>query len=453
MRPARISISSSLAAQQGAALLLFVLVGLVSVTSVLLAGLNARQQSSAASARTVRALKTAQTALLGYATVYSDMNSGRLPGYLPCPDNNGDGISDTPCGNHDESAIGRLPWQTLGLSPLRDNAGECLWYAVSGPYKENPAGTLSIDSDGQFIILDESRTPRIGTTPGNQAIAVVFAPGAAVPGQVRAASAANRTECGSRLQSAPINRASNYLETRNGIDNSRGVASGATAGLPGSLSIPSALAATLISSPRFPESGPADFNDTLAWITPQDYGRVFVRMQAWVAPQVQSCLQGYATSNLGKYPWPSILDGSQPPVYTDDANYRFGRIATDLSNTALSGLSGSWPAGCFSWSWWNAWRELVFYAVDRGSAPLSTGGTSVLVDGTATPFSLLLAGRRTASQSRTSSTDKGDINNYLESVNVPAAGNGLIPPGDEAFQTTLLSSASDDYICSSSVCP
>jgi hypothetical protein len=25
-------------------------------------------------------------------------------------------------------ARGRLPWRTLGLEPLRDAAGECLWY-------------------------------------------------------------------------------------------------------------------------------------------------------------------------------------------------------------------------------------------------------------------------------------------------------------------------------------
>ncbi len=35
--------------------------------------------------------------------------------------------------------IGRLPWRTLGLEPLRDGNGECLWYAVSGSHQRHPA--------------------------------------------------------------------------------------------------------------------------------------------------------------------------------------------------------------------------------------------------------------------------------------------------------------------------
>ncbi len=445
-------LNNSLYLQNGAALLLFVLVGLVSITSVFLTALNQQQPASAAKGD-MAVLKTAHTALIGYASIFSDMNTNRLPGYLPCPDSNGDGLSNSPCGAVGESAIGRLPWQTLGLPPLRDHSGTCLWYAVSGHYKENPAGNLSVDTEGQFIIYDASLSVRIGSTPIDQAIAIVFAAGAIVPGQIRSQTVASRTECGSQISADQINRVSNYLESRNGINNSQGTRSGAGTGLAGSVPIPSNLAATVISAPSFPETGGTDFNDTMIWITPNDFNKVYQRMLAWVGNQTQSCLQTYSASNLGKYPWPAVLDGANSPDYADDPNQRFGRIANDLSNTALSGISASWPTGCFNWSWWNNWRELIFYAVDKNSAPTLISGTLVRVDTTATPMGLLIAGRRNSSQSRSSNSDKANINNYLESSNIPASGAGLIPPGNEDFQTTNLASSSDDYVCTATSCP
>ena len=438
--------------QQGAVLLLFVVFSVISLSATLMVALN-RQLPGLDQQQNLPVLQTAREALIGYALTFADLNSNRLPGYLPCPDMDGDGLADAPCGNPGESALGRLPWQTLGLAPLRDSDGECLWYAVSGNYKEDPPAGLSVDADGQFIVHDVDLGIQIGATALDQAITVVFAPGKVTTGQIRSVSPGNRTECGSTSAADAINNASNFLDSRNGIDNGSGTRSGASTGFPGSLPIPSPLPHTLIASPRVPSTSGADFNDTMAWVTPQHFDDIYGRMQIWVGDRIRGCLQSYGTANGGKYPWPSVLDGTASPDYQDDNNARFGRVATVLSDTAAAGLSGSWPSNCFSWSWWIDWREMVFYAVDKNSAPAITAGSTVQVDGTGTSIGLLVAGRRSSSQSRASNNDKGDIGNYLESGNIPASGPGLIPPGDEDFLTTVMAVPSDDYVCTTLNCP
>ncbi len=204
---------SGLSAQSGAALLLTVLIMTVSLTALLLAGLNS-SRSGSAQAENLKVLQTAHEALVGYALSYADIHANRLPGYLPCPDIDGDGLADMPCGVAGESAIGRLPWQTLGLPPLRDIAGECLWYVVAGSYKEDPAMGLSVDADGQFLIYDANGAVRLGSMPAGQAIAVVFAPGKVVQSQIRSLTPNNRTECGSTRISDGVSRVANYLEDR-----------------------------------------------------------------------------------------------------------------------------------------------------------------------------------------------------------------------------------------------
>ncbi len=438
--------------QQGAALLLFALIATVSLSAILLAGLNSKSTVSP-QVKSLGVLQTAREALIGYALSFSDLNANRLPGYMPCPDIDGDGVADAPCGNAGESAIGRLPWQTLGLPPLRDSAGECLWYAVSAAYKENPAAGLSADADGQFAIYDPNLAVKVGATALDQAIAVVFAPGRIVRSQVRSVTPNNRTECGSTRTSDRVSRVVNYLEDRNGINNNNGTRAGALPGTPGSQSIPSGTAAAFIASPRFPEQDPADFNDTLTWVSRRELQRVYTRMQVWVGDQVRVCLLSYATANSGIYPWPSVLSGASSPDYGDDTSQRFGRIPADLSTTASLGFTGTWPGSCFTWTWWNDWRGHVFYTVDKSAAPSLTTGTMVTIDAAASPLALVFAGRRSVSQSRSSNSHKGDIANYLEFGNIPGLGAGLIPSGDEQFQTTVLIQPSDDYVCSATSCP
>ncbi len=142
-------------------------------------------------------LEQAREALLGHAARYRDTHPDgsnkyvEVFGYLPCPDLNGDGEAD-PCGTADEASIGLLPYKTLGLPDLRDSSGGCLWYAVSGTFKNDPKATASVmnwDTQGQFMIKDGSGTILAAPDdPKDGAAAVIFAAGPTL-GQERSAGA------------------------------------------------------------------------------------------------------------------------------------------------------------------------------------------------------------------------------------------------------------------------
>lgn len=72
-------------------------------------GLSNREQSAN------DALTEARDALAGFAATYRDSHAGQVLVTFPCPDTDNDGIADPPCGATDVSAIGRLPWKTLGI--------------------------------------------------------------------------------------------------------------------------------------------------------------------------------------------------------------------------------------------------------------------------------------------------------------------------------------------------
>lgn len=141
----------------------------------------------AADRRTDHALQVAREALLGFAANYRNKEHPNADfGYLPCPDLDGDGSSET-CGGQGQPSIGRLPYLTLNLPDLRDGSGECLWYAVSGAFKNNPkAEAVTWDSTGSFRLLDGDA--RVIALPGDQtglAAALIIAPGRPLSGQQR----------------------------------------------------------------------------------------------------------------------------------------------------------------------------------------------------------------------------------------------------------------------------
>lgn len=132
--------------QRGAVLMVMLVILVVSIAAILVNSLTATSLKNSRQAKTAAALAQAREALIGYAVTYGDTHSGQVHGYLPCPDVDGkdlfnnpaEGVAELSCGSQNASVIGRLPWATLDLSTLRDGDGECLWYAVSGTYKNNP---------------------------------------------------------------------------------------------------------------------------------------------------------------------------------------------------------------------------------------------------------------------------------------------------------------------------
>jgi hypothetical protein len=200
--------------QTGLALVVILTLAIVGGLSWLLLNLNKRQYQTSQQMQTAAALAEAKEALLGYAASYDrQFNShGVLSGYygfLPCPDYTSnvipEGAQDGNCGGTERNKVGRLPWRTLGIAPLRDGAGECLWYAVSGHYKVSPrAALLNWDSAGRFVVRASddlgSTNHVLGTVPcptpslpgeptetidPKRPIAMIIAPGKALAGQTR----------------------------------------------------------------------------------------------------------------------------------------------------------------------------------------------------------------------------------------------------------------------------
>src|SRR5450756_2619636 len=160
--------------QHGAVLMIMLVIMIVGIAAILVNSLNSVRLKNAHQGNTAAALAQAKDALIGFAITYSNTHtaSPQVNGYLPCPDIAGgltEGSAELSCGLQDVSVIGRLPWATLDLSILRDGDGECLWYAVSGTYKDNPkTGLMNWDTNGLLKILDAS-----GTTIAQNVVAVV----------------------------------------------------------------------------------------------------------------------------------------------------------------------------------------------------------------------------------------------------------------------------------------
>jgi type II secretory pathway pseudopilin PulG len=199
-------------AQRGYALIATIaLVGIAS-TAFLVTSLSATALKNQQDRQTSAALAMAKQALVGYAASDADM-----PGVLPCPDTDNDGTADAPCGAKGTTAIGRLPWKTLDLPALRDSAGECLWYAVSGNFKNSGTSapdSINSDSPGTLAITNTSGA---SIAAANTVTAIIFAPGKPLEGQDRTPPQGGaQTVCGGNVN------ASNYLDSNNNINNATG---------------------------------------------------------------------------------------------------------------------------------------------------------------------------------------------------------------------------------------
>lgn len=197
--------------QRGAALLALLAVAVMTFGYVLASRLNAASQFAASNREhNAQVLAQAKRALIGWMISNAASNDGN-PGRLPCPEapanyadatQTSQGVTAPNC---TLPAVGRLPWRTLGLEKLVDASGEPLWYVVSpGWALPSSTATLTINSDslGQL------------TLDGNEAVALIIA-----PGPVMAAQAG--TGCTAWTQTRPREGTGvqpdlrNYLECEN----------------------------------------------------------------------------------------------------------------------------------------------------------------------------------------------------------------------------------------------
>jgi type II secretory pathway pseudopilin PulG len=175
--------------QDGFVLIVLVIVILLAISSYYFSTISLVEVQTNRIEKTQVVLKRAKKALLGYAlTNWQVEGSAGEIGRLPCPDylpDSTDGEQDGTCGGDYTNAIGYLPWKTLGLEVTRDNSGSCLLYAVSPAYKNSPIAALNPDSFGQFQIVDSAGAIIQGVSPEDRPVALIIAPGAALPNQTR----------------------------------------------------------------------------------------------------------------------------------------------------------------------------------------------------------------------------------------------------------------------------
>lgn len=276
------------AKQRGAALLVMLVIMIIGVAAILVSSLNGSSLQIARDKTTAAALAQAKEALIGRAV--ADLTS---PGSLPCPDTNDDGSAELLSGNDCPSYIGRLPWKTLGLPDLRDGSGERLWYALSPNFRDDNSNPINSNSVGTLVVYDNSGVTLL-TPPSSEAIAIVFAPGDIVASQQR--DAANQ------------NSPQNYLDLG---PNSRN----------------NAIAA----GPFIAADKTNFFNDRLMIIRTGD---LIPTVEMRIAREAKSCLDNYAVSSAGKYPW--AVPVSDTTGYTGVKATYFGRLSTQPSNITSS---------------------------------------------------------------------------------------------------------------------
>ena len=240
-----------------------------------------------------KTLAEVKEALIGWSAARTPTasNTNARPGELPCPDtdNNGyaenddnnDGVDEAGCA---AGTVGRVPWKTLRIPEPKDSAGETLWYAISGNYRVYRSSTphvytspITSDTRGTLTVHQESTS----NTITDQAVAVLFAPGAALENQDR--STTTTMSC-----SAPSGTyfryqcASNYLETTGGINNAA------------------------IDGPYVQAPSTSTFNDRVLVISAQD---LMPPVEQRVAREMMSILERYRIAR-GVYPWADLADGA-----------------------------------------------------------------------------------------------------------------------------------------------
>jgi type II secretory pathway pseudopilin PulG len=353
--------------QGGAALLIMLVILVVGIAAVLVNSLNSSTINAARQEKTSSTLAHAKDALIGFAITYGDTHSGEVHGYLPCPDTSGspEGSSDTPCGLQNISVIGRFPWRTQDLSAQHDGDGECLWYAVSGTYKNLPKTELmSWDTNGQFQVFSSDGT--LLTQPDNQVVAVIFATGAAQSGQNR--SGTTFPICGGNYTAA------NYLDndTVHSINNSD---------------------VTIGKFIRGTSSGIA--NDQMLPITRQDIWNTIKKRNDFGT--FIATLLSAATTCLSALPAPVTIDFdtmNEVSVTAAVGSLKIGRIPSSaLTSCANNNLV-------------KQWRDNLLYASCTSSDCLPGLNSGVVI----------FAGEKNAAlgQQRTTNTDKSTWSNYLE---------------------------------------
>ncbi|WP_051258924.1 hypothetical protein [Chitinibacter tainanensis] len=306
--------------QQGVALLLLLFLLAAVGSSLLLRELKSREQSALRQQRSAEALLTARAALVAYSL--TQPNAAGVPLQLPCPylsTSLGEGIAASSCA-HGE--VGRLPWRTLGIQNPLDGWGETLWYTRDSNFRAPASGRL-LNSDLRATLqVYQNDGTTLATAAGDEAAAILFAPGPGIYGQDR-----------SNLWNAAA-----FLEARAGRNN-------ATAG-----------------GPYIQGSLDASFNDQLLIISASDW---LDRLKQRLASEIKLALESYRSSH-GYYPAPARISDAR----CSDNRQNSGS-STDWCPSVVGECRGILPQtdetyAAINYPTWfrnNLWHRAVYYTV------------------------------------------------------------------------------------------
>ena len=276
---------ASLKSQTGAVLLVLVLILIIGSSYFLATKLNTNLAKTQQYEETGIALSAAKEALIGYAVSYPDkVNPDYGPGYLPCPDLDNDGDAEGSCAlaGPTNRTTGRLPFETLELSELRDGSGARLWYALSDRYR---------NFDG-FTPLNSETAGELTINKVGDIVAIIIAPGEPFDNQDRSADA---------------NDVTNYLEDDN-----------------------SDLDVDFITNAN------VNFNDRLIVITRQELMEVVEkRVLGEVAQALRTYRDDSVWNNKNIYPWLSTFTNPAESSFKGQLAVREGLLGVHRMNQAF----------------------------------------------------------------------------------------------------------------------
>lgn len=381
-------------------------------------------------------LAQAREALLAYiavsdGTTVSMLNSKTR---LPCPDRDGDGVADaildpSNCGVTGQTALGLLPWRTLGLPPLRDADGECLWYAVSGDFKEvvrtPTTAAVNADTNGVINITDEAARDL-----ATSVVAVVFAPGGKLASQVRTDASTLITDkpCATPTSATPSGGAAadiaGYLD-------------------PGNAHTPVSAATPTVTFVQL--TGTVDKqslrNDQLAWITADDYAAIATQRNAEVLKEAFKTAVA-ASGSGGLLPFAvDTPGGTCAPPYLYSGFLPSSCSYVNAAGTSITFTLDPVPSAP-SEATHDGWPQQAFYAVAPGCAFNSTAGCSpTLLALPANPTAkavLLMRGRRQLNPSSCPpTTPTSTLNQLKQCIENPVNANALSANPIDTTQTRI----------------
>jgi hypothetical protein len=325
--------------------------------------------------KSFEALVQAKQALIAWSVTQTnesgtEVPTYRRPGVLPCPDTNFFGDSESgnasgSCSAGGGTSIGRLPWKSLsiGENSARDADGEVLWYALGDGFRSNTslnAAAINSDSKGTLLLYAANGSTLL-TPPGEELVAIIFAPGAPLPGQDRTTALSKKA-------------AANYLEAFNGKNNAN-------------------AAGPFIAGPVKDASGERVVNDLVIGISARE---LIAAVEKRALKEAQNALNQFAALPNPAPPTGancvlpvSNIKAASPALCASDSATCAGRLPEDLLKPYVA-----------PWFIQNGWGRVMIYALNDSGANCAN---SLKVGGEMPRYLLFAPGTARAGQHRPSS--------------------------------------------------